>query len=288
MTSQPAGEIRDVSDTAIWVAQYRAQETARSDALFRDPLAGLLVGERGPAIARSMGTMGRYTGWTVVLRTLIIDAYIRQAIKDGVDAVLNLGAGLDTRPYRLELPPSLLWVEADYAHLIDYKQAKLGEHTPRCRLQRVGVDLADATARRDFLAGVAPDARRMLVLTEGVVPYLTPAQVADLAADLRSRSCVSGWILEYFSARTYRYLKHRASSGLMRKAPFQFFPPDWDDFFQQCGWRRDRIEYFTDVGEKFHRDMPLPWWARALMRWSNEAARQQMRTSMGYMLLTPS
>jgi methyltransferase (TIGR00027 family) len=288
MANLPAGEIRDVSDTAIWVAQYRAQETERPDALFRDPLARLLVGERGPAIARSMGSMGRYTGWTLVIRTLIIDEYIRQAIQQGVDAVVNLGAGLDTRPYRLELPPSFSWVEADYAHMIDYKETMLREHTPRCRLQRVGVDLADAAARRDFLASVAPEARRVLVLTEGVVPYLTETQVAELAADLKSRPCFAGWILEYFSAHTYRYLKRRAQSGVMRNAPFQFFPADWDEFFVKRGWKRDKIEYFGDVGEKYNRVMPIPWWARLLVRLSNEEARQRMRTSMGYMLLTPS
>jgi len=47
--------IRDVSDTAIWVAQYRAEESGRPDAMFRDPLAKLLVGERGPQIARDFG-----------------------------------------------------------------------------------------------------------------------------------------------------------------------------------------------------------------------------------------
>jgi O-methyltransferase involved in polyketide biosynthesis len=43
--------ISNVSDTARWVAVYRAWESARPDALFRDPLAGRLAGERGRAIA---------------------------------------------------------------------------------------------------------------------------------------------------------------------------------------------------------------------------------------------
>jgi O-methyltransferase involved in polyketide biosynthesis len=50
---QKAAEIRDVSDTAIWVAYYRARETERPDAMFRDPLARVLVGDRGEKIARS-------------------------------------------------------------------------------------------------------------------------------------------------------------------------------------------------------------------------------------------
>lgn len=287
MSTSPSGEIRDVSDTAIWVAHYRALETERPDALFRDPLAKLLVGERGAAIARTMGTMGRYTGWTLVMRTLIIDAYIQQALREGVDAVVNLGAGLDTRPYRLDLPPTLPWVEADFPHMIQYKENLLREHAPRCRLQRTGVDLADAAARRAFLASVAPDAHRVLVLTEGVVPYLTEAQVAELATDLKSQPRFSSWVLEYFSPQVYGYLQRRARTGVMRNAPFQFFPPDWDGFFLQYGWQRNKIEYFMDTALRVNRMMPIPWWARLLVRMSNEEARQRMRTGMGYMLLTP-
>jgi methyltransferase (TIGR00027 family) len=218
---------------------------------------------------------------------LIIDAYIQQAIRDGVDAVVNIGAGLDTRPYRLELPASLLWVEADFPHMIQYKESRLREHTPRCQLQRVGVDLADGAARRDFLAGVAPQARRVLVLTEGVVPYLTEGQVGELADELKSQPRICGWILEYFSTQVYPYLKSRTRSGVMRNAPFQFFPEDWNGFFVRRGWQRGDIQYFMDIGQRHNRMMPIPWWARLLVRLSNEEARQKMRTGMGYMLLTP-
>ena len=46
--------IESVSDTAFWIAHYRAVETKRRDALFRDPLAGVLAGDRGEKIARAM------------------------------------------------------------------------------------------------------------------------------------------------------------------------------------------------------------------------------------------
>ena len=38
---------RNISDTARWVAVYRAIESERPDAWFRDPLAKRLAGERG-------------------------------------------------------------------------------------------------------------------------------------------------------------------------------------------------------------------------------------------------
>jgi O-methyltransferase involved in polyketide biosynthesis len=45
--------VRDISDTARWAAVYRARETARPDAGFRDPFARALAGERGERIAAS-------------------------------------------------------------------------------------------------------------------------------------------------------------------------------------------------------------------------------------------
>ena len=92
--------IQNVSDTAFMVAGFRASETERADALFRDPLAAKLAGDHGCTILTALPR--RYVGeWTVVIRTVIIDALLRQAIADGVDTILNLGAGLDTRPYRM-------------------------------------------------------------------------------------------------------------------------------------------------------------------------------------------
>ena len=100
--------IAHVADTAFWVATYRANESARPDALFKDPLAARLAAERGRDIAEKIDG-SEQIAWVVVMRTCIIDDLIREAIGRGCDTVLNLGAGLDTRPYRLELPSSLRW-----------------------------------------------------------------------------------------------------------------------------------------------------------------------------------
>ena len=282
-----AGEIRDVSDTAIWVAYYRARESERPDAMFRDPLAKLLVGERGAQIARRFGARGRYTEWTLVTRTVLIDDFIREGIAGGVDAVLNLGAGLDTRPYRMELPASLRWVEADFPHMVAYKDRMLAAETPRCQLQRVGVDLADPEARRKFLSEVLPDAKQVLVLTEGVIPYLTEQQVADLARDLKSQPRFAFWIGEYFSPRIYGYLRFAARSRQMANAPFRFFPADWLGFFASNGWVEKEIRYGSHVAMRFKRRPPMPWWARIMIKFASPERIEQGMKYSGYMLMVP-
>jgi len=67
--------IRNISDTARWAAVFRARETERPDALFRDPLARRLAGERGEQIAAAM-TMHTKNSWSWVMRTYVFDQYI--------------------------------------------------------------------------------------------------------------------------------------------------------------------------------------------------------------------
>src|SRR4029079_10340009 len=164
--------IENVSDTAFWVAHHRGLEGERADALFSDPLATVLAGERGRRIAESM-PQPQMTTWALVIRTCIIDDFIREALAKGADTILNLGAGLDTRPYRMDLPPSLAGIEVDYPAVIAFKEERLAQEKPRCSLERIKLDLADVEARRRMLAGLGARGSKLLVLTEGVVPYLT-------------------------------------------------------------------------------------------------------------------
>src|SRR4029450_826093 len=98
--------IDHISDTARWVAFYRAMESERPDAIFHDPFARRLAGEQGEAIVDAMH-QGRAFSWPMVVRTAVMDEIILRSIEqDGVLGVLSLAAGLDARPWRLPLPPA--------------------------------------------------------------------------------------------------------------------------------------------------------------------------------------
>jgi O-methyltransferase involved in polyketide biosynthesis len=97
--------IEHVSDTARWVAFYRAMETERPDAIFRDPFARQLAGPEGERIVREL-PRGRASAWAMITRTAVFDEIILDLVQHrDVDLVLNLAAGLDARPWRLPLPP---------------------------------------------------------------------------------------------------------------------------------------------------------------------------------------
>src|SRR5487761_2097855 len=92
--------IEHISDTARWVAVYRAMETARPDAIFRDPYARRLAGDRGDDIVDTM-KQGRAMAWAMIVRTAVFDEIILDTIaRHGVDTIVNLAAGLDARPWR--------------------------------------------------------------------------------------------------------------------------------------------------------------------------------------------
>ena len=125
--------VRNISDTALWAAYFRAEETKRPDALFRDPFAERLEDGQGTEIARTI-PQGQAHAWAWVTRTYLFDQFIREEIGGGADLVVNCAAGLDARPYRMELPGNLQWVELDFPEILAYKEARLGAESPRCVL----------------------------------------------------------------------------------------------------------------------------------------------------------
>ena len=281
-----SSKIHHVSDTALWVAVYRAQETERKDALFRDPLAAKLAGSRGFQIASKMGSE-KYTAWSLVIRTVVIDNYIHEALKAGVETIVNLGAGLDSRPYRMDLPPNLLWIEVDFPHMIDHKMTTLKDEKPKCRLERVSLDLSDRPARQQLFAQIASRSNKTLIITEGVTPYLDMNQVAELADDLRAQSSFVYWITDYISPRAIAFIRRKRKKDL-ENAPMKFSPPDWFGFFKEHGWRARETRFLIDESERMGRSTPKPWWAHLLMYLPFAKPSDEYRKMVAYVLLEPN
>ncbi|MGA7092266.1 MAG: SAM-dependent methyltransferase [Candidatus Acidiferrales bacterium] len=225
--------VRDVSDTARSVAFNRAVETERADALFRDPFARRLAGELGERIANSK-SFGRGIGWPIVARTYLIDKMIRAQIAQGADTVINLAAGLDTRPYRMELPASLRWVEVDLPGIISYKEEILRGEKPACSLERVRLDLSDVSARRKLFGQLGSEARKALVVAEGLLIYLGSEEVALFAQDLAAVPSFGSWIIDLASPALMRMLVRRMPPNTKRL--FKFAPQEGPAFFQKFGW----------------------------------------------------
>ncbi len=245
----PEPLISNVSDTARWMAAYRAAESARRDALFNDPLAERLAGERGRAIAAAAPRLTR-NGWWWVTRTKLIDDLVAQSVQHGCDRVLNLAAGFDTRPYRLDLPAGTEWIEADLPEIINEKQRLLTGETARCRLSRVAVDLADTPSRSAFLADATSGAPDALVITEGLLLYLTAQQVRALADDLH-RTEIAGWITDLIAPADVRRMMRQMPS--LDNAPMKFEPTEGVAFFERLGWTVGAIHSILKQARRWKR-----------------------------------
>ena len=276
--------IKDVSDTSFWVAHYRALESARPDALFNDPYAKILVGGKSAQIEALRSDATRWTQWTVIMRTVIIDQMIQDLIRDGVTCFVNIGAGLDSRPYRLNLGENITWIEMDFPHIIEYKNKILKDETPRCQLKRISLDLADRKTRQESFENLRRQHPHIAVLTEGVLPYLTPPQVDELSQDLKEHLRNRYWIFEYISPKSYRFLQNAKRMKALKNAPFQFFPEDWLGFFKTRGWKLRQERYFNETSEKHGRATPLPGFFKVLEFFLGKSWALPFKRMSGYLL----
>jgi methyltransferase (TIGR00027 family) len=242
-----------VSETAHWIAAYRAMETNRPDAIFRDPYAARLAGPLGDKVPKGVPP------WPMIVRTRLIDDLILDSVKSGVDRVLNLAAGLDTRPYRLALPKSLRWIEADLPAITAMKEAALANETPACELLREKVDLSDAAARGAFLDRALEGTQNALVLTEGLLVYLEESAVRSLADDLHRRPQVRFWMIDMASPGILKRMQKATEAHLDESERMKFAPANGIAFYEASGWKtRDLLPMFR-AAVRYNR---VPFWMK--------------------------
>ncbi len=284
--SATSGKIEHVSDTARWVALYRAMESERPDALFHDPYARRLAGPRGEQVLAAM-PKGRAFAWPMIVRTAVMDELILQAIeRDRVGTVLNLAAGLDTRPYRLPLPGALRWVEVDFPDVVAYKEEQLAGERPVCALERVGIDLTDVPRRRALFDRIGSAAPPVLVVSEGLLIYLTRDQVGALAADLAAPPSFRWWLIDLASPRLLKMMdKTWGPIVAAGNAPFQFAPAEGTRFFEPFGWREAEFRPTWDESRRLNRTMRMAWLWNLIGQLLPKAKREEWRRFSGIVLL---
>ena len=268
--------VENISDTARWVAIFRAEESERPDAVFHDPFARRLAGEKGEQIANAI-EFGRKNSWSFVARTYHFDEFIMQHVEQGYDMIVNLAAGLDARAYRLPLPKTLKWVDVDLPGMINYKNEILQHEKPKCEYRTIALDLADRKARFELFQQLNSECKKALVVTEGLIIYLANEQVADLATDLSLQIHFRRWIFDLTSAALLEMIQKEMQPALQGSgALFQFAPEEGEEFFEKYGWKNiesrsklktaaklnrlyDELKAFADSPEPPGPHRPFPW-----------------------------
>ncbi len=246
----PDTELFGVARTARWTAAARARESARPDRLFDDPFAALLAGTDGDTLLRHFHTERSAPDGNPVLpiRTRWFDDFLRASVTPQCQ-VVGLGAGLDTRAYRLNWPPGVVVFEVDQGTVLRYKRQRLSQavDVPRCERRTVAADFTGEWGSALLDAGFDPTAPTVW-FAEGLLFYLpapVAAAVATQAADLStggSRIAVDLIGTGIFRMRYMRpFLDKLADSG----SPWLFGTDAPAEFLRQAGWN---VEQVTEPG----------------------------------------
>jgi len=207
------------NDSAMMIAWERALESKRPDALFVDPLAEALAGTKGETLSAGFGNMSQMFGfedWAafhktwVAVRTRFIDDRVKECAC-GFKQLVNLGAGMDTRPYRLECYKAF----ANGSFNVDMKvvndgKARIFERVlqapaAHCPVHRVDLDFKDeerTLATELGSEGSAFDAAApALFIAEGLIMYLGALGKINLLKDVSAVAAPgSVFVLQYMDA----------------------------------------------------------------------------------------
>ena len=242
----------EVSKTAVGVARIRAMESERPDRLFDDPWAPKFCAAAPDLMPLGEPTpLGRALAFQVVIRTRFYDDYL---LDSGCAQVVLLGAGLDSRAYRLDWPAGTSLYEVDLPGVLAFKENVLGGAEPRCTRVVVPADLSENWEKPLHEAGFRPELPTAW-LAEGLLAYLTPEDADRLLATVTALSAPGSRIA---SERGDRSLREEVNkSGAAHR-----FAPLWKgglgrptaEWLTENGWQPTEHS-LDDVAEGYHRPL---------------------------------
>jgi O-methyltransferase involved in polyketide biosynthesis len=214
----------------------------------------------------------------------VLDQLILQMVRlDEVDLVLNIGSGLDTRPWRLDLPAGLRWLDVDLPAILGYKAGILRPEHAHCQYDALAANILDAGQRAGVFAHCAA-ARHVVVVTEGLLVYLKPSQVEALARDLREKSSCMWWLTDLTGPRALQMLR-RVWEVKLRGAQFHFAPADSVEFFARLGWREHSFHSSHEEARRLNRGTRTPLLSRLALMLASRSFREEFRRLSGVALL---
>jgi methyltransferase (TIGR00027 family) len=172
-------DVQPLALTAFYCCALRAKDAASARPICGDSLAAKFIDDA--TLARLQPALAfRGPAGSNVARHRIIDDIVRGALaKNPARRIILLGAGLDTRAFRLT---GGQWWEFDDAALFAFKETRLPANTAPNVLTRIPVDFSQAQLH-DYLAPLAGDDEALVVL-EGVSMYLPTAILEQTAATI--------------------------------------------------------------------------------------------------------
>ena len=175
--------------TARLMAYYRAQENKKDDPLFVDPFAERLAGNLYSYFKKEESfAINDYP----LIRSYYIDNHllISWCNMHFNSQIVILGAGLDTRAYRLnplQLGNHVIY-EIDFPIINHYKEDILKDENPLCRLKRVSTDLSKPDWSSQLIESDFSTDIPIFWMLEGLVYYMEQENVISLLKEIANLS----------------------------------------------------------------------------------------------------
>ena len=219
------------SQTAQYIAFCRALETLEQPAqrLFDDPYAFALLSNPYRVFARLsyipilrkliyaiLDLVLPYTRSSAVVRTRAIDDLVREAIRSGVSQLVLLGAGFDSRGYRLEEVREITVFEVDHPATQQIKKERLKTYMGRLprNIRYVAVDFEKDNLEAGLVESGYDPATPAIVVWEGVIDYLTESAVQSTFASISRLLTPSSFLI--FTYTDLRVLKETKAPTYVR------------------------------------------------------------------------
>ncbi|NUS00415.1 MAG: class I SAM-dependent methyltransferase [Kribbellaceae bacterium] len=170
--SDRPGGLVGVQQTLTPVLKAKALDNRLPDPILGDEYAERVMRRLDPEYDRGpFGTS--QLGLSAVVRAKAFDDWARSFLADQPDAVvLNLGCGLDARVHRIDPPATVDWYDLDFPAVIELRRELL---PAREHYTLIGSSVTELS----WLDPV-PRGRPVLMIAEGLVPYLTEVDLHRL------------------------------------------------------------------------------------------------------------
>jgi methyltransferase (TIGR00027 family) len=206
------------SRTAEFMALFRAMESSRplGERLFEDPYAHLflrpsfrflLLLSRVPSLSHAIQAWIDFS-WpgartSGVARTRLIDDLLGTCVEKGVEQVVILGAGFDSRPYRIPGIHQTVVFEVDHPDTQEMKKQVMRRALPLSlrHVRFLGTDFNDREFQPLMAAAGYDQRRRTFFIWEGVTNYLDEPAVDGMLRWISNAAPGSRVVFTYVDKR---------------------------------------------------------------------------------------
>jgi O-methyltransferase involved in polyketide biosynthesis len=138
--------------------------------------------------------------------------------------------------------------------------------------------------RAELLSRIGASAKRAFIISEGLLVYLQPEQVAKLATDLGRQASFHWWLIDLASPDLLKRLKKQWGKA-MEKSPMIFGPEESTKFFEPYGWIEKEYRNTFDESFRLKRTMPMAGFFKFLGRFSSKKTQERFKRFSGIVLL---